>query len=208
MLGRRLAGCVFIAVGLLGAACSSDYRASAEEPLGRTQQALWYDGNFRKLTQVKDDLVSWIVSNTSHSSTTYGMTSTSRETAFRNLLDKIYSAYTTTDDWCDVKDYGVSDAFYDVRRFYDTVLNRYLVLLTERTSNGQATIVINLVPRRNIIIEAPHAAPGTNDEYRTKKEAAYLFQKLGARALIINGSWRCADTDYGGCVGPASAMEA
>jgi hypothetical protein len=41
--------------------------------------------------------------------------------------------------------------------------------------------------QRNLLIEAPHA----RDDHNTDAESALLFGRLGAKALVISGAWRC-----------------
>jgi hypothetical protein len=41
--------------------------------------------------------------------------------------------------------------------------------------------------RRDLVIEAPHA----RDDHNTGAEAAILFASVGAKAVVISGSWRC-----------------
>jgi hypothetical protein len=74
-------------------------------------------------------------------------------------------------------------------------------ILSERDGAGIGPIVaVARQPVRDAIIEAPHPVIDRG----TDKEAVVLFQRLGARALILSGANRCAaknDTPCSGATG-------
>ncbi|RKH51459.1 hypothetical protein D7X55_03100 [Corallococcus sp. AB049A] len=65
---------------------------------------------------------------------------------------------------------------------------------------GGGTFIINLFPARNLWLEAPHA---DSDEGTLRQTASQLVT-LGARALLITGSNRCAVTTASPCSGSTS----
>jgi len=62
-------------------------------------------------------------------------------------------------------------------------------------SAQQATLIYAPSWRRNLVIEAPHVP----DDHHTDIEAADLFVRLGAKAVMIAGSQRCSVTTPSGC---------
>jgi hypothetical protein len=72
-----------------------------------------------------------------------------------------------------------------------------LAVWTEETSGfrGQGTYVFAASPTRNVVLEVPH--PITDGG--TLEEGVFLMQRLGARALFIAGTERCADRELSPC---------
>jgi hypothetical protein len=76
--------------------------------------------------------------------------------------------------------------------------------LEEKSSqtNYWGTYVFSQTPiRNNLIIQAPHSKYDTN----TGKEAMHCFKNLVAKALFINGTHRCNNSDSSSCSGTTSA---
>ena len=48
---------------------------------------------------------------------------------------------------------------------------------------------------RDLVVEAPHVP----EDHHTDREAAILFERVHAKAVIIAGAYRCATTDDSGC---------
>ena len=72
----------------------------------------------------------------------------------------------------------------------------YLLLQpTADAPPGQATLIYAAAWNRNLIVEAPHVP----EDHRTDAEAAILFVRLRAKALMIAGAHRCAITTPSGC---------
>ena len=90
----------------------------------------------------------------------------------------------------------IKNAGYSHRLFVDQS-STYSLLLPQRNNGIDATIVIDHFPLRDIIIEAPHPSKDLN----TDRQAAVLFKKLGARAIIIAGANRCASQTITRCSG-------
>ncbi|WP_223636858.1 hypothetical protein [Corallococcus sp. EGB] len=67
-------------------------------------------------------------------------------------------------------------------------------------SRGGGTFIVNLFPARDLWLEAPHA---DSDEGTLRQTASQLVT-LGARALLITGSNRCAVTTASPCSGTTS----
>lgn len=65
---------------------------------------------------------------------------------------------------------------------------------------GTARFALRLGEAKNILIGIPH---GRYERY-TMPQGVELFENLAARALIVNGAHRCANTSYGGTKGQTS----
>lgn len=94
---------------------------------------------------------------------------------------------------------------YQVIAFTDTSLspNQVFYVLEEKPSqiNYWGTYVFSKTPiRANLVIQAPHSKYDTN----TGKEAVYCFKNLVAKALFINGTHRCNNSDSSSCSGTTS----
>ena len=93
--------------------------------------------------------------------------------------------------------------FYELVLFTDTGLGdkEYLLLReTPPVTRGWGSLVFNLQPWRDAVIEGPHAVADA-----TAVEAAEIFRRLAARAYAMNGSHRCANVDTTSCDGTTSA---
>jgi hypothetical protein len=74
----------------------------------------------------------------------------------------------------------------------------WFVIASDATSTGRdPTIVVNLRPRRDLILEAPHMP----FERGTAQQAAILLRRLGGRVAIISGAHRCASRSFTACDG-------
>lgn len=72
----------------------------------------------------------------------------------------------------------------------------YLLLQpTDAAPPGQALLVYAVQSDRNLLVEAPHVP----EDHRTDEQAALLFVRLRAKALVIAGAHRCAVTTPSGC---------
>jgi len=92
---------------------------------------------------------------------------------------------------------------YDLFTLDDPSGHSYLVA-QERSEGfrGQGTYVVNLQYLRNVAIEVPHPLW----DCRTPEEGVAVFQALGARALFIAGTHRCANPlDESGCSGTTNS---
>ncbi|RKH40208.1 hypothetical protein [Corallococcus sicarius] len=67
-------------------------------------------------------------------------------------------------------------------------------------SRGGGTFILNLSPARNLWLEAPHA----DSDEGTLRQTAEQLVTLGARALLLTGSNRCAVTAQSPCSGTTS----
>ncbi len=65
---------------------------------------------------------------------------------------------------------------------------------------GQPVIVLRMGSARSLVIEAPHPIAETN----TLEEAVSLFVALEARALLVAGTHRCANSVFSPCTGSTS----
>lgn len=95
---------------------------------------------------------------------------------------------------------------YQVTEFTDTSVspNQLFYVLEEKNSqtNYWGTYVFSKTPtRNNLVIQAPHSKYDTN----TGKEAVYCFKNLVAKALFINGTHRCNNSESSSCSGTTSA---
>ena len=94
---------------------------------------------------------------------------------------------------------------YQVTEFTDTSIspNQTFYVLEEKSSqtNYWGTYVFSKTPtRNNLVIQAPHSKYDTN----TGKEAVYCFKNLVAKALFINGTHRCNNSEASSCSGTTS----
>jgi len=101
---------------------------------------------------------------------------------------------------------NASSLNYQVTEFTDTSLspNQVFYVLEEKSSqtNYWGTYVFSQTPvRNNLVIQAPHSKYDTN----TGKEAVHCFKNLVAKALFINGTHRCNNSDSSSCSGTTSA---
>jgi hypothetical protein len=67
----------------------------------------------------------------------------------------------------------------------------------EADGSGGAWIVVDLGPARPLILGTPHAWL----EYGVLDECLAAFEQIGARALIVTGTHRCANATPSGCSG-------
>ncbi len=74
---------------------------------------------------------------------------------------------------------------------------RYVILMERDRAGIGPTIAIAGSPARDVVIEAPHPIV----DRHTDREAAVLFLKLGARALVLSGANRCAAKAESSCSG-------
>lgn len=171
----------------------------------------WYAGSFRKLPEREGSLVSFVDSHPHPSTFSSVPLGSSREAAFANfvtaLLDAVDANRTNSNggDWCLVRSRAAT-AGYGVYRFWDTSTSRYFIYAHDTaTSNQQAFFFINPFARRNVVVEAPHAGFDTE----SPEGAAKLFvSSLAPRALIINGSRRCASSTVANCDGSSTSCAA
>ena len=80
---------------------------------------------------------------------------------------------------------------YDVTTLTDTTNNHTYAVARERGSGsrGLGTYIVDAAYTRNIILEVPHPIVDT----KTDSEGAAMLTALGARALFIGGTSRCAN---------------
>ena len=80
---------------------------------------------------------------------------------------------------------------YDVTTLIDTTNNHTYSVVQERGSGsrGLGTYIVDAAYTRNIILEVPHPIVDT----KTDSEGAAMLTALGARALFIGGTSRCAN---------------
>lgn len=74
---------------------------------------------------------------------------------------------------------------------------RYVLLMESDRAGIGPTVAVAVNPARDVVIEAPHPII---DRY-SDRQAAVLFLKLGARALVISGANRCAAKAESPCSG-------
>lgn len=88
---------------------------------------------------------------------------------------------------------------YALLCFTDTATDHAYLLLQElpSTLKGWGAVVLNLAPDRDLAIEVPHPVYDVN----THMEGADLFQKTGARVLIMAGTDRRANSAPSPCNG-------
>ncbi len=74
------------------------------------------------------------------------------------------------------------------------------VVVYEDPTDYHPSLILNQKPRFDLILEVPHAGLETG----TVAQAAFLMQKLGARAILMSGMHRCAASTYSDCDGKTS----
>ena len=75
---------------------------------------------------------------------------------------------------------------------------RTFVVASDDSQTGRdPTVIMNLIPRRDFIVGAPHVPfePGTGEQ------AAIFLGDLAGRAAIIAGAYRCASRSFTACDG-------
>ncbi|WP_147450287.1 hypothetical protein [Corallococcus carmarthensis] len=114
------------------------------------------------------------------------------EGAFRTLLTEGPTAQVVQD---------LTGMGYGVSTFRNDSGGGWLVVREQGLlSRGGGTFIINLFPARNLWLEAPHA----DSDEGTLRQTATQLVTLGARALLITGSNRCAVTTASPCSGTTS----
>ncbi|WP_404370032.1 hypothetical protein ACIHQR_08775 [Corallococcus coralloides] len=114
------------------------------------------------------------------------------EGAFRTLLTEGPTARVVQD---------LAGMGYGVSTFRNDTGGGWLVVREQGLlSRGGGTFIINLFPARDLWLEAPHA----DSDEGTLRQTATQLVTLGARALLITGSNRCAVTTASPCSGTTS----
>jgi hypothetical protein len=109
---------------------------------------------------------------------------------FREFVDALAAA-----DWSKARQLAGSLA-YQLVAIHEH--DDWFVVASDDSLKGRdPTLVINLAPRRELLVEAPHVP----FEVGTAEEAAILLQKLGGRAAILAGAHRCASRSFTTCDG-------
>jgi hypothetical protein len=74
---------------------------------------------------------------------------------------------------------------------------RYAILMERDRAGIGPTVAIAANPQRELVIEAPHPIIDRHSD----RQAAVMFLRLGARALVISGANRCAAKSESPCSG-------
>lgn len=92
---------------------------------------------------------------------------------------------------------------YEAFLLNDRSFAQSYLLVVEKQNNrrGLGTYIFNLRPRRNIALEVPHPLFDLN----TPEQATMIFQEIGARALFISGTHRCANAALSPCSAAGSS---
>jgi hypothetical protein len=107
-------------------------------------------------------------------------------------------------NWCAAVD-AAGTAGYRLGRYYDTVSSRWFIIGEDGSGTGQAYLIINPEPKRDLIAEAPHVyARNDKLEGRTDTQGVLILRDTLGRALLINGADRCQGSP-GGCGGTFSS---
>jgi hypothetical protein len=99
---------------------------------------------------------------------------------------------------------GLDAINYDLNYLNDEFFSKSYLVASERLtgSKNQGTYIVDLTYARNLLIEVPHPLYDVN----TPEEGTAIFQRVGARALFIAGTHRCANPSTpSGCSGNTSA---
>jgi hypothetical protein len=166
---------------------SSSGIAAAQEPL--------------PYTSLKDyvvDLKAAIVLNAGRGSNAFVQPSAGQVDAFRITMQQLLLG--------DVPSViaGLNALNYDLNLLNDNVSGKSYLVAQERSVGfaGLGTYLVDPSYVRNVIVEVPHPLWDTN----TPEEGSDVFQGLGARALFIAGTHRCANPDTpSGCSGTSTS---
>lgn len=90
---------------------------------------------------------------------------------------------------------GLKSLGFSVSRYRDGGGGQFLVIEEDAPRSGAGTFVVNTAPARDVWLEAPHA----DYDEGTLRQSAVQLTTLGARALLINGSHRCANAEPTPC---------
>lgn len=90
---------------------------------------------------------------------------------------------------------ALAELRYAVSLYTDARGAEFLVLEDTDATRGGGTVVVNLAPSRDLILEAPHS----DSDAGTGGQATAMFFQLGARALLLNGAHRCASSAKSAC---------
>jgi len=93
---------------------------------------------------------------------------------------------------------------YHIERFTDLPFDDEQYLIVRENvppSLGWGTVVLRLGAARPLVIEVPHPAADEGSEL----EAAAIFRQVRARALLLAGTHRCANTAFSPCLGVTMA---
>jgi len=142
---------------------------------------------------------------------TYTPLTTQRRAAITTMVDSIHTASlnalrgTTAPDWCGAR-LAAANAGYALGRYFDTTMQRWILVGLDTTGYGQASFFFNPSHRRDLVVEAPHVYDdNTKLEGRTDTEGALIFQQTRARALLLNGADRCHGHSGASCGGNFSS---
>lgn len=144
------------------------------------------------ITVVNMPLVAWVASRPHAAPNTLANfeTSSDRAAGFRTLLELLVAR-----SWPQAVDQAKSIGYLlvTVREAGST----FVVASDDSPTGRDPTVIINLNPRRDFIVGAPHMPfePGTGEQ------AAIFLRDLGGRAAIISGAHRCASRSFTACDG-------
>jgi hypothetical protein len=171
-------GAVWCIVALLAALPSASIKAAAQAPATAT------------VPVAAVPLVAWIASRPHAMPGTLANfeTDPNRDTQFRALLDSIISR-----NWPRALTQAMA-INYQLVAIRD---GGTFIVASDDSTARDPTVVINISPRRDFIVQAPH----TPFEPGTAEEAAILLRDLGGRAAIISGAHRCASRAFTTCDG-------
>lgn len=210
-LGYEQVGGQWCFVGYMysGAFCAESPNIDAGRCDGSgTCVAQWEQGTFRTLADGNPDDLGLLdfVTSLPHG-TSFTPFDSTRQAAFDAFVDAMIGASAegladaNAPDWCNVAQLAYA-AGYDVTRFFDWTTGRWLVYSYDTQDTGHGYFFYNPEPRRALAVEAPHVgSPGSVGEDDTQRQGVYLFETLGARALLINGADRCSGSTSGTCGG-------
>lgn len=192
-------------VAAFGFGCGSAGGDAPTDEIATSAEALWIDGDFQRLPESRGDLLSYIEQLPVASAFNHD---DARDARIRAMMNAIFDAR-VSGSWCTAVALAGA-ANYTLTRFYDegtyqngARVRRYFVVARDTSGQGDATIVINPNPARNVLIESPHS----DSERGTRGEGVFLFRELGARGLILNGAHRCASTRASTCTPPGGGVD-
>jgi hypothetical protein len=92
---------------------------------------------------------------------------------------------------------------YETILLRDKISGRSYIVFVEKQYNarGLGTYILGARPRRNIILEIPHPL----FDIDTPEQGASIFEEMGARAMFISGTHRCANAAVSPCTPAGSS---
>lgn len=208
VLSRIFSSVVVVAFAALPLACTPggggageeaapSENGTAEAPLGKAPGGAALCGELATLPKIDGNLSGWLASApvASPGSEGFKEPTAANLTAFQSAVEQLVEEGPTQQVVSQLDGLG-----YSVLHYRHESGDPFLVLEEKAPRSGGGTFVINPAPARDLWLEVPHA----NFDAGTLEQGATQLVKLGARALLITGTHRCANAQATPCEGQSS----